>query len=119
LDALYGSLPQATRLAIFDRLWGATGLTHDRLWALASDVRALLAFAGVSGAAAASNGPLPGARCPLCGFPTYVWSAPLELKVVSMVQIDFPTWQPEAGVCDRCAELYRMRVGDWRLEIGD
>jgi hypothetical protein len=119
LDALYFSLSEATRLAIFDRLWGATGLTHDRLWAMASDVRALVVFAGVSGVAGAPSGPLPGARCPLCGFPTYVWSPPLESRVVSIVQSDFPTWHPEVGMCDRCAEHYRIRAGDWRLDIGD
>ncbi len=111
LDALYCSLPEATRSAIFDRLWGATDLTHDRLWAVASDVRALVAFAGVALAAGASNGPLPGARCPLCRFPTYVWSPPLEPRVVSIVRLDFPRWQPDEGVCERCAELYRMRAG--------
>ena len=121
LDALYCSLPETVRAAIFDRLWGASDVTHDGLWAAASDVRALLAFAGVSGAADAPNGPLPGARCPLCRFPTHAWSSPLAPRVASIIQVDFPTWQPEAGVCERCAELYQMRAnaGKWSLEIRD
>jgi len=108
LDALYYSLPGAARSAIFARLWGAPDVTHDRLWRMASDVRALLAFAGAPGAASAPGGPLPGARCPLCTFPTYAWSPPLDAHIVPMLQRDFPNWLPEEGVCDRCAELYRQ-----------
>ena len=108
LDAMYRSLPDTARAALFDRLWGAADVTHDRLWAMASDVRTLLAFAGVSGGVDVSGGPMPGARCPLCKFPTYAWSPPLEPHVAAILQLDFPNWHPDDGVCDRCAELYRM-----------
>lgn len=48
-----------------------------------------------------------GEPCPLCGFPTTSWAD--DASVASMrraVLEDFPEWDPEAGVCDRCAEIF-------------
>ncbi|MCG3146909.1 MAG: hypothetical protein PCFJNLEI_00344 [Verrucomicrobiae bacterium] len=45
----------------------------------------------------------PGAPCPLCKFPTFVWAT--EPPVVEIGK-DFPHWLPAHGCCARCAELY-------------
>ena len=50
--------------------------------------------------------------CPLCGFPTYALRAEVESltqEVVARITEDFPTWRPEHGSCEQCADLYRSR----------
>jgi hypothetical protein len=76
---------------IFNELWSARP-SHPELVALAKSV---LVRAERT----------PGAPCPLCKFPTFVWAnAPL----VDAIRRDFPRWLPEHGCCARCAELYSM-----------
>jgi hypothetical protein len=48
-----------------------------------------------------------GEPCPLCSFPTTSWADDEALSSMhAAVREDFPAWQPQAGACDRCAEIY-------------
>lgn len=49
-------------------------------------------------------GPVPGQPCPLCGFPTYDWAHDVP---VDAIRPDFPDWEPVAGACGQCADIYR------------
>ena len=60
----------------------------------------LLAFASRPGGQAAD-------RCPLCQMPGSAPCLPtLESTALARIHEDFPGWQPESGICVRCAELY-------------
>ncbi len=76
----------------FDELWSKRP-SHPELVALAKSVlvRAVKT---------------PGAPCPLCKFPTFVWA---DAPAVDAIRRDFPRWSPEHGCCARCAELYSMQ----------
>lgn len=77
--------------AVFERFWRADRCTHTDL----------LAFARGGG----------GTRrlCPLCGFPTGgAESAPIPPPVLAAITADFPAWDPAAGVCPRCIEVYAV-----------
>lgn len=50
--------------------------------------------------------PIPD-RCPLCSFPSRDVLPP-EKQVAELVQADYPTWQPELGLCGRCGDRYRL-----------
>lgn len=53
--------------------------------------------------------PIGGAACPLCKFPTFDWVPPRDMPagLAVSVQSDFERWNPEDGICIRCAEIYR------------
>ncbi len=109
LDALYARLPAASRVSIFERFTRGPRPAHAELLAVARDLAKLCALAGVAHDPAAS-GPHLGGACPLCGFPTHAWrSTPLAPPVLRDVLRDFPRWEPERGLCDRCADLYDLR----------
>jgi hypothetical protein len=76
----------------FERLWSRRP-SHPELVALAKSV---LARAERT----------PGAPCPLCKFPTFVWA---DAPPVEAIGRDFPRWLPAHGCCARCAELYSMQ----------
>lgn len=75
--------------------------THDELVAFASNPQAALP----------SNSASAGSRCPVCGFPSHSFeSAPEQLaaETVTAIRQDFPHWEPSAGICRQCADLYRV-----------
>jgi hypothetical protein len=121
-SALFANLPELQRLQIFERLWGAEGVRHGELLAMAQGQQGfwVLGF-GFWDDDTSQNPeprtqnpePLVGSSCPLCKFPTYEWARDLEEDVAEAVRGDFPQWQSEQGICERCAELYRMRAGRW------
>jgi hypothetical protein len=76
----------------FEELWAARP-SHPELVTLAKSVLARSART-------------PGAPCPLCKFPTFVWA---DAPPVEAVRRDFPRWLTEHGCCARCAELYSMQ----------
>jgi hypothetical protein len=84
----------------FARLWQNPSPRHDELLALATDPRGLRD----------THHPMPGAACPLCGFPTFDWqdAAQLSSEVAAAIQVEFPQWQSPQGLCSRCHEIYRM-----------
>lgn len=55
----------------------------------------------------------PGGRCSLCRFPTYAPEPEprsLPSSVVARIITDFPSWNPAAGLCRQCADLYRAEL---------
>lgn len=56
---------------------------------------------------------VPGGRCPLCHFSTYSPEPEprsLPHTVVKRIISDFPSWNPAAGLCRQCADLYRAEI---------
>ena len=85
---------------VFESLWTNPSPSHGLLAELVSDPRQLQA----------ADGPRPGAPCPLCGFPTFVWATPANLSeaTASAIRSEFPHWTPEQGACARCSNIYRV-----------
>jgi hypothetical protein len=74
--------------AAFDRFFEAEALRHAELVEFAAR----------------------GGRCPLCRFPTRAFEPePDRLPPAAQERIreDFPGWEPAAGLCLQCADLYR------------
>lgn len=96
----YSFWTEEQRRAVFDELWTDPAPRHARLLALAADPKAL----------SQAHQPLPGAACPLCGFPTFDWADPASLGASARRRIasEFPHWTPEQGTCGRCAEIYHV-----------
>jgi hypothetical protein len=97
-DRAYSFWPEERRQKAFDSLWNDPSPRHEELLSLACDPRDL----------SHARGPLPGAACPLCGFPTFFWAdlATLEQATLSSLQQHFPGWLPMEGVCARCVEVF-------------
>jgi hypothetical protein len=106
-SALFGNLPDPHRRQSFDRLWRAESVRHEELLRIAD--------CGFDGPQSTIHNPpsLAGSPCPLCRFPTYEWTQALDATVIGAIQQDFPQWQSQQAVCERCAELYRLRAGIW------
>jgi len=85
---------------VFESLWTNPSPSHERLAELVTDPRQLQA----------TTRPGPGAPCPLCGFPTFVWATPASLAepTLSAIHSEFPQWTPEQGACARCSSIYRV-----------
>jgi hypothetical protein len=85
---------------VFESLWADPSPRHELLAELVSDPRQLQA----------TTRPGPGAPCPLCGFPTFVWATPASLAepMLSAIHSEFPHWTPEQGACARCSSIYRV-----------
>lgn len=91
---------ESQRAEVLARLWSGAAVTHGQLAAWAADPRGLQRH----------SGPAPGAPCPLCGFPSFEWApAAKALALECAVRRDFPWWEPQLGLCGRCAELYEVR----------
>jgi hypothetical protein len=107
-QALFGTLPEAELRVAFERLWMWDRPTHPELWAMAQDPRQVRAWArGTAEASGPTGHPrLPGDPCPLCRFPTYRWADTPSPEVVARIRADVPTWEPDQGLCERCAEAY-------------
>jgi hypothetical protein len=98
----YSFWPEEKRRAVFEELWANPAPHHTRLLALASDPKDL----------SHAQQPLPGAACPLCGFPTFDWAAQISFSppVQERIVAEFPGWTAEHGACGRCAEIYQLLV---------
>ena len=80
--------------ALFERFFSAASLRHAELMAFAVDP---------------ASGP---GRCSLCRFPTHTFEPEphrLADTVRERIRSDFPEWEPAAGLCLQCADLYRAR----------
>jgi len=78
--------------ALFERFFSAALLRHAELMAFAVDP---------------ASGP---GRCSLCRFPTHTFEPEphrLADTVRERIRSDFPEWEPAAGLCLQCADLYR------------
>ncbi len=96
-------------------LWDGTRPTYAELTAFVRDPAALALWcdlpAPVAAASAQSAGwavQVPGAPCPLCGFPTFMWERTIPEPVAARIAADFPTWSPAQGACERCVEGYSV-----------
>ncbi len=98
-ERAFGFLPAAQRAELFADLWNGRRGRHAELLALAADPR------GVQ----AGREPVPGAPCPLCGFPAFDWVEPAALSAAARARVraDFPDWQETGAICARCAEVYQ------------
>ncbi len=89
---------------VFDHFFGAASLSHGELLAFAVDPENVLGRS--------SGRRRPGGSCPLCRFPTHVFEPEpdrLSEAVRGQIRSDFPEWDPAAGLCLQCADLYRSR----------
>lgn len=94
----------------FDHLWGSMlseRLTHAGLLELARV--GLTPPANQNETKSRTSTPNPGAACPLCKFPTFDWMPPQDMPegLAASVRVDFQRWNPQDGICVRCAEIYR------------
>ena len=88
----------------FDCLFGSESRRHGELVAFASDPESMIDRS--------SGGGRAGGCCPLCRFPTHAFEPePRRLPHAAReaVRHDFPEWDPSAGLCLQCADLYRAR----------
>ena len=117
-EKLYARLPADGKKAVFEGLWKEENLTHDKAVELAKDFTKLVAAYGGTlqeGVKEAKKVLIPGSPCPLCSFPTFNWldTASLDEQIIRLIKADFPDWQIDDGICDRCAECYTVRAGLW------
>jgi hypothetical protein len=118
-EAEYRKFPPRVRGAIFERLWRPEPRTHRWLLELATDSGALLRLVGGlqdPNAESVGHGLIPGSPCALCRFPTYEFAEARDLAdrgLARAIQQDFPDWTPNDGLCQRCLEVYALKVGRW------
>ncbi len=110
---LFPEFPHDAAEIVVGLLWDGARPTFLELAAFARDPLALAAWGDLSVAAGTASAqsaewavPVPGAPCPLCGFPTYAWERIPPGGVVAQISADFPTWTPALGACQRCVEGY-------------
>jgi hypothetical protein len=102
-DRAFGFWPAAKREEAFADLWNGQNPRHEDLLSIAADPREVKS----------SHQPLPGALCPLCGFPTFQWAdrSRVEGRIGEAIRREFAPWSPEQGACERCAEVFEAAVG--------
>ena len=107
-ERAYSFWPAEKKESVFKQLWYGRQPRHGDLLAMASDPRELNSV----------HEPLPGACCPLCGFPTFEWAdvSRLNRATLDLISSEFPDWKVEQGVCSRCVEVYdsalKLRAAD-------
>jgi hypothetical protein len=101
-ERAFGFWPEPKRDEIFGSLWNGQRPRHAGLLEIASDPRE----------AKSSHLPLPGAPCPLCGFPTFQWAdmSRVEGLIRDAIRGEFALWSPEQGACGRCVEVFGAAV---------
>lgn len=113
-ESLYKKIPSEVKIAVFDVLWQDNHLTHDRILELAKDVNKVMEISEglpLHSVQKAKKTLLPGAQCPLCQFRSYNWVENLEQEpyLIDSIKKDFPDWEYEDGICERCFEVYKLR----------
>lgn len=96
--------------AVFDELWESiktSSPSHPTLfkWSMHGPP-------GWEIGANRTNDQRNGSLCPLCGFPTFDWgnAEADDEDLYRTICADFPEWNPEKGLCNRCEEIYRACV---------
>jgi hypothetical protein len=109
--------PDAAEIVV-GSLWGGARPTYHELISLARDPQALAVWCGLPTAAGMASAQsagwsvaVPGAPCPLCGFPTFSWKRTIPTAIAERIVVDFPTWSPGRGACERCVEGYAVPAG--------
>lgn len=119
-SVIYKKIPQEQSKVMFDNLWARESMTHKEIMNMAMDMMQLVGAVGDATAVEIveekRKANKPGAPCPLCQFPTYKWAKEFDpddenaKKVHKAIQVDFPKWQPQDGICERCEELYKWNL---------
>jgi hypothetical protein len=114
-DAAYHTFAPAVRQAIFERLWRPEPISHASLLLMARSAEALLRLAGEVGLHESEplrRTRIPGSPCPLCRFPSHNFADDhlLDRALTAEIRRDFPDWNVDDGLCERCLELYALRV---------
>jgi hypothetical protein len=115
-----GWIPPAVRardLSLFEEAFPGVHDAAGELFAIFFDREThthgeLVVFASNPRAALPSNAASAGSRCPVCGFPSHSFEPSLEqlpAETVAAIRQDFPHWEPAAGICRQCADLYRAK----------
>lgn len=113
-ESLYKKIPTEIKAAIFNVLWQDECLTHNKILELAKDVNKVIKISEglpIKHVQKMKKTLLPGAQCPLCQFRTYNWVENLnhDSYIIDNIKRDFPDWEPDDGVCERCIEVYKVR----------
>jgi hypothetical protein len=89
---------EGRRTETFRTIWNDPSPRHETLMGISADPRDV----------ASAHGSVPGAACPLCGFPTFDWAsfATVHPRTVKAVRADYPNWKLADGACSRCIEIY-------------
>ncbi|MDP6560669.1 MAG: hypothetical protein QF619_11230, partial [Candidatus Binatia bacterium] len=114
-DRVYRKISSSERSAAFEVLWEMEKMDHPWILRLAKDPTRVQDLAEKGFEEGETKGErkrvlLPGFPCPLCNFPTYVWTEDFGEELCEAVRGDYPKWGLEEGICERCADLYRFRV---------
>lgn len=109
-DRAFGFWPEAKREEVFAGLWNGPNPRHEDLRSIAADPRQVKS----------SQQPLPGALCPLCGFPTFQWAdmSRVEDRLGEAIRREFAAWSPEQGACDRCVEVFGAAIRQTNAGFG-
>ncbi len=94
----YSFLDEEMRDETFAALWRNPTPSHGLFLELVADPRG----------SRDSHQPAPGVSCPLCGFPTFVWAEASKLPqaITGRIELEFPGWSPDQGLCGHCLETY-------------
>ena len=107
-------LSHAQKLSGSERIWGGVGLTHDDLLSMAREPAKVLG-ADVEVPQDLKGVMIPGSPCPLCRFPAHDWGDLSDRgdddRLMELIREDFPQWEHNDGICERCLELYDLKVG--------
>lgn len=97
-DRGYAFWTEEKRSSVFASLWKSRSPSHAELLSLIDDPRGLRH----------SLRPAAGASCPLCDFPTFAWAPDdrVSQDILRRIQLEFPQWQADQGLCNRCLETY-------------
>ena len=51
----------------------------------------------------------------MCKNPTYFWldNGFIDDDTVKLINVDYPDWKKDDGICRRCFECYAIRSGKW------
>ncbi|MCC7377551.1 MAG: hypothetical protein IT581_23020 [Verrucomicrobiales bacterium] len=99
----YSFWQEDRRTSTFDALWRNPAPRHAEFLALILDPRGLRD----------TQGPAPGASCPLCDFPTFAWAPQSSVTpaLSKIIAADSPGWTIDQGLCGRCLETFQAMAG--------
>ena len=106
LAHVFGMKSDAAASRAFARVFHASSLTHEQLFAWANEPHEFCEPGTDSPETRAGE---PGANCSLCGFSTFDWfffGAGTDDHLVHAIEHRYPGWTPARGACRQCAEVY-------------
>ncbi len=106
LAHVFGMKSDAAASRAFARVFHASSLTHEQLFAWANEPHEFCERGSGSPETLAGE---PGANCPLCGFSTFDWfvfGPGTGDDLVHAIEHLYPGWTQARGACRQCAEVY-------------